>query len=96
MPLGAVESPHREHEIVIALGPVWQLLRRMRHHLRGDPRRALQAVGDVAGSCEHLPGLAQRDTIEALNGPARRTLFRAFTELSELGAIELVSLPKLV
>ena len=96
VPLGAVESPHRKHEVVVALRPVRQLLRWVRHHLRGDSGRSLQAVGDIARSREHLPRLAQRDAIEALNRPARRALLRALTELAELRAIELVGLPKLV
>ena len=94
--LCAVQTAHREHEVVVALGPVRQLLRRVRHHLRGDSRRALQAVGDVAGGCEHLLRLTQGHAIEPLDGPARSTLLRALTELPELGAVELVGLPELV
>ena len=47
VPLRAVEPPDRQHEVVVALGPVGQLLRRMGHHLRRDPGRALESLGDV-------------------------------------------------
>ena len=96
MALRAVEPADREHEVVVALGPVRQLLRWVRHHLRVEPGRALQAVGDVARGREHLARLAQRDAVEALHRAARRALLRALAELAELGAVELVGLPELV
>src|SRR5207244_7369744 len=48
------------------------------------------------GGSENFLRLGQRDAIEALNGPPRRPLLRALTELSERGAVELVGLPELV
>ena len=47
VPLRTVEAADGQHEVVVALGPVRQLLRRMGHHLRRDPGRALESLGDV-------------------------------------------------
>ena len=47
VPLRTVEAADGQHEVVVALGPVGQLLRRMGHHLRRDPGRALESLGDV-------------------------------------------------
>ena len=48
MPLGAIEPADGEDEVVVALGPIRKLLRRVRHHIGVQADGTLQAVGDVA------------------------------------------------
>ena len=96
VPLCAVEPADAEHEVVVALGPVRKLLRRVRHHLGFEPGRTAHALGHVARGCKELAGLAERDPVEAMHGAPRGALLGALTELAELGAVELVRLPELV
>ena len=95
-PLGAVEPADREDEVAVLVAAVRELLRRVRHHLGGDPGRALEPVGDVAGGREDLLGLAEGDPVELLDATADRALLGRLAELPELGAVELVGLPELV
>ena len=43
-PLRAVEPAHGEDEVAVAVAPVGQLLRRVRHHLGREPGRALEPL----------------------------------------------------
>ena len=76
--------------------PVVELLRRMRHHLGDEPGRALEAARDVLRRGEEAARLAEPDAVELLHLPADRAILRRLAELAELGAVELVGLPKLV
>ena len=96
VPLGPVEAADREDKVLVAFRSVRQLLRRMRHHLRRQPGRSLEPLGDVPGRGEDLPRLAERHTVEPLHRPSRRSVLCALAELAELGAVELIRLAELV
>src|SRR5947208_10872651 len=92
VPLATVEGPDGEDEVVIAFGAVGKLLRRMRHHLRLQSRRALEPARDVARGREELARLAEGNAVEPLDGAPRGAVLDALVELPELGAVELVRL----
>ena len=94
--LRAVEAPDGEDEVAVRLAAVRERLRRVRKHLGGDARRALEPAGDVRRRREHLPRLAEALLVEPLHLAAERAVARGLGELPELRAVELVGLAKLV
>ena len=68
--LRAVEPADGEHEVAVLVAAVVEVLRRVRHHLGGDVRRAREAVGDVLRGREDAARLAEADAVEALHLPA--------------------------
>jgi hypothetical protein len=94
--LGAIEAADGEHEVLVRVAAVVELLRRRQDDLRLEPERTLEAVGDVARDREQLPRLAERTAVELVDLAARGSVDGALAELAEVGAIELVGLAELV
>ena len=70
--LRAVEPADREDEVAVLVAAVRQLLRRVRHHLGGEPGRALEPLGDVARRGEEALRLAERDPVQSLDRAPQR------------------------
>ena len=95
--LGAVEPADGQHVAALTVpGAVGQWLRRRRQHLRLQAELVAQPGGHVARDGEERARLAQRDAVEPVHGPPLRPLLRAFAELPQLRAVEVVGLAELV
>ena len=95
-PLRAIEATRREHEVAVPLAAVREILRRMRDDLGNQTGRALEPPGDVLRDREEARRLAKRYAIQFLHLPPHSTVLHRFSELAEVGAVELVRLPELV
>ncbi len=95
-PLRAIEPVHGEDEVPVALAAVVELLRRVRQHLGGQPRRGREPSGDVLRDREETRRLTEGDPIEIVNLPPQRPILGRVAELAERRSVELVRLAELV
>src|SRR5204863_8615576 len=94
--LRAVEPVDREDEVLVGGAAEVERRRRRCEHLRLEAGGVAQAAGHDRRRREDLASLAERDSVELEHLAPNRAVLRRLGELSELGAIEVPGLPKLV